>query len=95
MPHYTVYACSECGAEFSRDEAHRGALVRKTISFLTLGPSPRTEKSTTVAFQCIPCKTKDTDYLRERNSGPGQMSQGLERVRRAKAIEARTHGLAT
>lgn len=95
MPHYTVYACSECGTEFTRDEAHRGALVRKTISFLTLGPKPRTEKSTTVAFQCIPCKNTDPDFKRERNSGPGQVSQGLENVRRARVIEARHSGLAS
>jgi hypothetical protein len=95
MPHYTVYACSECGRVFTRDEAHRGALVRKSISFLTLGPKPRTEKSRTVALLCTPCRDSDPDYKRESNRGPGQISEGLERVRRAQVIEARRSGLAT
>jgi hypothetical protein len=84
MPHYTEYRCSDCGKYFSQAEAHDGKLVRKMIQFQTIGPRPKVLRSRTTKWMCASeCLTADVEYNLESFRSPGQLSDGLERVRAA------------
>jgi hypothetical protein len=86
VPHYTDYSCHDCGATFSQSEAQAGKLMRKTVQFQTFGNKPRTVRSRTIKFVCINCITVDPEYNIESFRAPGQLSQGLERVRVAELL---------
>lgn len=89
MPGYTIYQCSGCRVEFTQADAQGGKLFRKVVQFVTLGTPSRIVKSITTKWLCKPCLGEDPDYLLEPFRTPGQISPGRERVRRAKAGEAK------